>query len=128
MGRSLAALLCAGLVVGCGGEGERASRALTVESGKTIRVVGKEYSLHPSRIVVTGAVGETTLRIALDNEGTLAHNVRVFRGDRELGGTPTFQGGQSRSGTVRLPPGSYRMICTVGDHAALGMHGRLELR
>jgi plastocyanin len=61
------------------------------------------------------------------NAGSLAHDLRVFRGDREVGGTPAFQGG-SRTATLRLGPGDYRMVCTVGDHAQLGMRAVLRVR
>jgi uncharacterized cupredoxin-like copper-binding protein len=29
---------------------------------------------------------------------------------------------------VRLTPGTYEMLCTVGDHAELGMRGELEVK
>ena len=64
----------------------------------------------------------------LENRGSLAHNLKVFDGETELGGTPTFPGGREESGTVELEPGEYRMVCTVGDHEELGMTGTLEVR
>jgi plastocyanin len=87
--------------------------------------VGREYHFDPSTVVVVGAGREVRLRFA--NEGSLAHNLRVLSGDRDLGGTPTFQGG-ARSATLELAPGNYRMICTVGNHAELGMKGSLRVR
>jgi plastocyanin len=68
------------------------------------------------------------VELLLENQGTLAHNLKIFDGDEELGGTPTFPGGRTESGTVELPPGEYRMVCTVGDHERLGMVGTLEVR
>jgi plastocyanin len=93
-----------------------------------MRVVAKEYSFDPPAVVVTGGSGALPVSFTLDNRGTLAHNLRVLRDGRELGGTPTFQGGRTASGTVRLGPGRYRLVCTVGDHAQLGMNGTLEVR
>jgi uncharacterized cupredoxin-like copper-binding protein len=29
---------------------------------------------------------------------------------------------------LRLEPGTYEMLCTVGDHAQLGMKGELTVR
>ena len=124
-------LLCAcltALMAGCGGDGEGGSgggRAVTVPAGQPVRVAGDDYSFSPSTVVVSRP-GPTT--ITLDNKGSLAHNLKVFRGESEIGGTPTFQGGVTRSGTVRLARGSYRMVCTVGDHAEQGMVGELEVR
>lgn len=96
-----------------------------MERGAGLRVVGREYEFDPSRVIVRGA-GELT--ITLRNAGALAHNLKVVRGDRELGGTPTFQGGSTRSGTVRLEPGNYKLVCTVGNHAELGMGGKLQVK
>jgi plastocyanin len=129
----LVALAAAALVgAGCGGEDEQPGRTVTVPAGQTIRVVGDEYRFDPETVVVEGAAGggrPAEVRLELVNEGALAHNLRVFDGDRELGGTPTFQGGgKTRDGAVRLEPGTYELICTVGNHEELGMTGRLEVR
>jgi plastocyanin len=87
---------------------------------------GDEYSFDPARVIVTGA--PPRLRITLDNVGSLAHNVRVLDGDRDLGGVPSFPSGGKRSATVTVPPGQYRFVCTVADHEDLGMTGELEVR
>jgi plastocyanin len=113
-------------LAGCGGDGEEEpARGVTVDPGSTLRVTGDEYSFDPERVVVRGA-GPLTIR--LRNAGELAHNLRLSRGGEEVGGTPTFPGGQTRSGRVNLERGRYEMVCTVGDHAELGMTGELEVR
>src|SRR3954447_2257329 len=110
----LAACLTAALA-GCEGGGDKSpGRAVTVEQGQVLRVTGREYSFTPHRLVVLGGRGR--LRVRFTNAGSLAHDLRVFRGARDLGGTPAFQGG-SRIATLPLAPGDYRMVCTVGDHA-----------
>ncbi len=120
---SCAILAC---LAGCGGDDdEKPARSVTVNPNSTLRVTGDEYSFDPGRVVVRGA-GPLTIR--LRNAGELAHNLRIRRGDEEIGGTPTFQGGETRSGRVNLEHGSYEMICTVGDHAELGMTGKLTVR
>ena len=110
---------------GCGGDNESPGRTVTVKPGKTLTVVADEYRFDPDTIVLTGG-GKLT--VELDNQGTLAHNLRVFEGGNEIGGTPTFAGGEPRGGTVNLTPGTYEFLCTVGDHADLGMKGKLEVR
>ena len=117
--------LLALLAAGCGGDDDEPGRTVTVDAGKPLTIVADEYSFDPETIVVTGG-GKLT--IELDNEGTLAHNLRVFDGATEIGGTPTFVGGDPRSGVVRVTPGEYTLECTVGDHAALGMTGKLRVR
>jgi plastocyanin len=110
----------------CGDDGEEErTRSLTVNPNSTLRVVASEYAFDPGRVVVRGA-GPLTIR--LRNDGDLAHNLRLRRNDEEVGGTSTFPGGQTGSGRVNLEHGRYEMICTVGDHAELGMTGVLEVR
>lgn len=110
---------------GCGDE-DKPLRTATVPGDSPIRIEADEYSFDPGRVIVTGAPGD--LRITLDNVGSLAHNIRVLDGDRDLGGLRSFPSGEERSATVRVPPGKYRLICSVGDHEELGMKGELEVR
>jgi uncharacterized cupredoxin-like copper-binding protein len=118
-----AVLLC---LAGCGGDDEEEpARRVTVNPNSTLRVSGDEYSFDPRRVVVRGA-GPLTIR--LRNAGELAHNLRLMRNGEDVGGTPTFPGGETQSGRVNLEHGRYEMICTVGDHAELGMTGELEVR
>ena len=122
------AVPCALIAVlgGCGGDDdETETRAVTITPNSTLRVVAKEYSFDPARVVVSGA-GRLTIR--LRNEGSLAHNLVIRRGNEEVGATPTFGGGETRAGRVNLEHGRYTMLCTVGDHAELGMTGTLAVR
>jgi plastocyanin len=111
-------------VAGCGSSDEPGQTVAAPANGR-LPVVAKEYSFDPSTIVLKGA---GTLTMSLRNEGSLAHNLKVFRGDEEIGGTPTLPAGQSKSARLNLEHGSYTIICTVGDHAELGMKGTLKVR
>ncbi len=122
----LPSLLAAVLITGCGGDDDQKGPngpVKTVPAGQPLRVVAKEYSFTPAR--VSTGVSEP-IRFELDNRGSLAHNLKVLRGDRELGGTPTSPEGR-RNGSVKLAPGKYRFVCTVGNHEQLGMVGELEV-
>ena len=110
---------------GCGDDDDKPGQTATVKSGAAIPVVADEYSFDPETIVVTGG-GRVTFELA--NEGVLAHNLRVFDGGDDVGGTPTFTGGKTRSGSVDVEPGDYELVCTVGNHAELGMTGNLTVR
>jgi plastocyanin len=111
------------LAAGCGG-GDDSGRTATAPASGSIRVTAKEYSFDPSTIVVKGA---GTLRITLANNGSLAHDIKVEKDGRTIGGTAPFPAGETRSATIRLAPGTYRYVCTVGDHAELGMKGTLKV-
>jgi plastocyanin len=114
------------LVAGCGGDdGKQGSRTVTAKPGGSVTVKGREYSFDPDRVVLDGS-GELTIR--LQNDGDLAHNIRVRRDGEEVGGTPSFPPGRTESARLRLRPGRYELLCTVGDHAQLGMKGELEVR
>jgi plastocyanin len=111
------------LAVGCGGN-ERPGGTVTAPAGGSVRVTAKEYSFDPSTIVLKSA---GSVRLTLDNQGSLAHNIKVEKDGRVLGGTPAFPAGETRSATIRLARGTYEYLCTVGDHAELGMKGTLKV-
>ena len=122
-------VLAAAALAGCGGGGDdEPGRTATVPATGAIEVVADEYSFDPETLVVEAGGSEAELRISLRNAGALAHNLKLIRDGSEVGGTPTFQGGETRSGDVTLAPGTYEMVCTVGNHADLGMTGTLEVR
>lgn len=121
-----ATLLASASLAGCGGGDDEPGATATVPSGSAVVVKGDEYSFDPETIVVTGG-GE--LKVTFQNDGALAHNVRIERGGDDVGGSPTFQGGgERRDFSVSLGKGEYELICTVGNHADLGMTGKLEIR
>ena len=111
------------LVASCGGD-DQPGRTVTAPADGAVHVVAKEYSFDPSTIVMPKP---GTLRLTLDNEGSLAHNLKLMRDGQDVGGTPSFPGGESRSARVRVERGSYEYVCTVGDHAELGMKGTLRV-
>jgi len=125
--RWLPPALCACLLVfpGCGKDDAPPTRSVTLGPGEPVRVSAEEYAFDPSRITIRP--GRRPLRVVLDNRGDLAHDIKVLDGERELGGLPSFPGGEKRSTTVAVPPGSYRLVCTVADHEELGMDGELEV-
>jgi plastocyanin len=120
---TLTLALCSLLVAGCGGNDEP-GRTVTAPANSNVHVTADEYSFDPSTIVVTGP---GTLTVTLRNAGSLAHNLKLLRGDQEVGGTPTLPAGRTESTRLRLEQGDYRIICSVGDHAERGMTGTLRV-
>jgi plastocyanin len=89
-------------------------------------VVLTEYELTP-RIVTVKRGTELKVR----NDGQIAHNLTVERrtsGSGKLIGTDSFLGGRSARLRIDLPPGRYKMLCTVPGHEQLGMVGTLAVR
>jgi hypothetical protein len=67
--------------------------------------------------------------VQLQNGGEDVHDLRV----RRIGGTHTYSFPLTSSGdratrTLKLPPGRYRLWCSVADHAQLGMKAVLRVR
>jgi plastocyanin len=112
----------------CGGDddGGGGGPAVTFKKGQPVHVKGSEYKFDPGNVVIEGGGGATT--VEFENSGSLAHNLEIEKGSDKVAGSPTFQGGETKSFNADLPPGEYTMICTVGDHAKLGMKGKLTVK
>jgi plastocyanin len=121
---ALTLALCLLLVAACGDDDD-SGRTVTTPANERLPVVADEYAFDPSAIQVSGA---GRLTVTLRNEGSLAHNLKLFRGEEEIGGTSTLPAGRSESVRLNLQHGSYRMVCTVGDHEQLGMKGTVVVR
>lgn len=128
--RAPAAILsaCAVIVAGGCSDDDEPVRTATVRPGATLVMGADEYRFDPGRVVVSGGGQRARLRIVLANRGSLAHNLHVRDGGRDLAATPSFRPGGRRSVKLNLAPGSYDLLCTVADHDELGMVGKLEVR
>lgn len=122
--RAILALLgAAALLTGCGG----ANDPVTDQDG-TLRLTLDEYRILPGAIKVRAG----RIRIVARNVGKLTHNVKVEEATDEegatpidFGGTATMQPGETAAETVRLFPGRYRLVCTIGNHENLGQYAEL---
>jgi plastocyanin len=99
--------------------------AVSLKTGSVLEVAAEEYSFSPAAVVLDRP-GE--LRIRLRNDGSLAHNIKLRRDGEEQGGTSSLPGGDTGTATVEVKPGRYELVCTVGDHAELGMTGELQVK
>jgi plastocyanin len=128
MRRALPVLIALAVTLaGCGDEGESGSKGtVTVERGQPVRVKAYEYGFEPGTITVRGG-GGGPIRFELSNDGSLPHDLHVRKGDDELGGTEAIGDGQDASASVAVPPGEYQIYCSIGDHADLGMTGKLTV-
>ena len=117
---------------GCGGGDDKKASpgpskdTVTVGHNQPIAFGADEYSFDPKKVVVNaGTAKPSVVRFVLRNNGSLAHDLHIMKGGEDLGGTPIFAPGKVESGAATLGPGTYEFICTVGDHASLGMKGTL---
>jgi plastocyanin len=110
------ALVCAAvLLAGCGDDDSAPAAPGTV--------VLDDYEFRPR--TVHARRGET---LTVLNEGGTAHNMTVRRGSVKLAATDSFLAGDRARLRIDLPPGRYRIICTVPGHRQLGMTGTLVVR
>jgi len=121
---SLTLLGAAAVLQGCGA----GSPPPVTDRDAVLRVRLDEYRITPTRIRVRAGL----IRIVARNRGVLTHNVRVEEATdeeavtpREYAGTATMQPGGVARTTVRLAPGHYRLVCTLGNHQNLGQYADL---
>ena len=99
-------------------------------SAARLTVTADEWRLVPSRTTIGN--GSTSLRYR--NVGQDSHNLALRRLDsrgRLAGPTlrvATTQPGASRSRTLSLRRGTWRMWCTIPNHRPLGMRNILRVR
>jgi plastocyanin len=121
------ALITAFLLLPTAGCGGGSSTSSPVPGGKTVKMT--EYEFQPNRLTVTRGT-----RIAVENDGQIAHNLTVENGpnprrqSKELAGTSTFLPGRSEELKLDLEPGTYVIACTVPGHRELGMVGSLTVK
>ncbi len=118
-------VLAALVASGCG-DSEQFRYALD----STVQVRLSEYKLTPRRIIVNAG----QMSLFAQNDGKLTHNLVVEEEHTEIGElpvrfgrTPTLHPGElgTEVKPFRLEPGTYRLVCTVGNHENLGMYGEL---
>jgi plastocyanin len=121
-------------LAGCGGGGGGNNGgggqkdAVTVGNNQPIAIGADEYSFEPKNVIVnSGTAKPAVVRFVLRNNGSLAHDLHIEKDGQDLGGTPIFGPGKTDSGHATLAPGTYQFLCTVGDHADLGMKGTLTV-
>jgi plastocyanin len=102
----------------------RAQKAEAATFPARVQVVADEYRFSLSRTQVPA--GQVTIELA--NFGEDPHNFRL----RRIGGTHIYSIGETLPGarttkTFKLNRGRFRYWCSVANHKALGMKGRLRV-
>lgn len=122
---ALVSLALSGLVTGCGSG--TSVPELVLKDGGTLRVKLTEYRVSPQRVdMKAGRDGLARLTVEAVNDGEIPHDLAVGRGGFVIGRTTTIKPGQTaRAKGFALPPGTYRIFCTVSNHDVLGQYGFL---
>jgi uncharacterized cupredoxin-like copper-binding protein len=144
------------VVVGCGGDGDdNAATTQAAPSGQTATSGGGneltikmgDYSFTPS--AVTTQAGKVT--ISAPNDGQVEHELVLLKTDQNPVGLPLngdevdeegleakgvenageieeVNPGATKSGTFKLAPGKYVMICNLPGHFQRGMYGTVTVK
>jgi uncharacterized cupredoxin-like copper-binding protein len=67
-----------------------------------------------------------TIAFVATNDGELRHALAVDGPAGEVR-TPALRPGEQATFTLRLPPGTYRWYCPLGDHVRRGMVGHVRV-
>jgi plastocyanin len=91
-----------------------------------VQIVAQEFRFSLSRRTIKAGLAV----LELHNMGQDAHDLALQRADgtRVLVRWPVAQPGAVVDREVRLRPGTYRFVCTVANHRALGMQATLRVR
>lgn len=128
----MAAVLTAVLVAACGGgdeesteapasaESETGTETGTETAGTTIQVTAKEFSFDPADAT---APADTDVTVEVVNVGSIEHDWTI---ESESVAIPVTAG-QTATGTVNLPAGTYKVICSIPGHEEAGMKGTLTV-
>jgi plastocyanin len=130
----LLAAAIASVLVGCGDDtGNEVNPTIVMISAsqQPVTVTATDFDFDPDTLVVAGE-GTTTspvpIELTLQNSGSVVHNLVILRDGQEIADTSFISRGQTSSLTTSLDPGEYQFMCTVGDHAELGMVGELQVQ
>ncbi|MCE7939798.1 MAG: ScyD/ScyE family protein, partial [Chloroflexi bacterium CFX6] len=96
---------------------------VTASSGLEVKVEASEFKFVPAAIA---AAADKDL---LKNVGAAPHDIVFELDGGRIERTPVIRGGEDASLTFRTPPipGEYVYYCSVGNHRARGMEGKLTI-
>lgn len=99
---------------------------------RTIGLKLDEYRILPQRVSAPAG----PLRLIIRNNGILTHNIAIetildsgAKGQPEvIARTSTTHPGERAEASFTIGPGTYRLVCTIANHDALGQIGTLYVR
>jgi len=89
-----------------------------------VEVAAKEFALTPKDVMTQP--GDVTLIVR--NEGAIEHNLVVEgAGGRTLAHVPILEPGETQRIQASLPPGTYKLYCSLPGHQEAGMVATLRV-
>jgi plastocyanin len=119
LARATAVLVALAVAGGCGGDEPTA-----VVRDDTVEIALDEFFIRPQNVDV--GTGRVTFVVA--DRGRLRHSFRLWGANRAPVEIESIFPGDEIARPADLAPGEYRMVCTVSNHAELGMTGKLVVR
>jgi len=99
--------------------------ALALTAPARMQVSATEYNFGLSRHTIKA--GRALIELA--NFGEDPHDLRLRRvGGKKIWGTRIVASEETATLSAKLPPGRYKLWCSLGDHRALGMEASLLVR
>jgi plastocyanin len=120
----LAVLVALGLLLAaCGGDDDDSSNsksdAVLQATGGKVTIQGHDVYYNAKEIDASAG----PLEVTLENEGAQQHTFTIDSPKFRIQATP----GNSKSGTIDLPPGRYQYYCDIPGHRAT-MNGTLVVK
>lgn len=121
----LIALMVALSACGPGSEGSAAKGEANAAAGavQEVKVAMGDFFYEPSDI--TAKAGK--VKFVLSNVGATAHRFAI-KGEGFNASSKNVGAGREQVWEVELPPGTYRMGCTLGDHEKRGSVGTIVVQ
>jgi uncharacterized cupredoxin-like copper-binding protein len=116
-------------LVACGGENpapptNTPGASTNGTAAQEVNVSLVEWSIEPKDLEASAG----KVRFVVANNGQFPHDFAVQIGD-QVSKTPVFQKSDgTKTLEIDIQPGTYRMFCSVGDHASRGMEGELVIK
>jgi uncharacterized cupredoxin-like copper-binding protein len=99
--------------------------ALALAAPARMQVSATEFNLGLSRHSIKA--GRALIELA--NFGEDPHDLRLRRvGGTKIWGTRVVAPEETATLSAKLPPGRYKLWCSLGDHRALGMEAALTVK
>ena len=141
-------------LAGCGGGGDDESSTTPAQAtgqasgGGSLTINMSDYAFSPKDPTTNAG----TVEISAPNQGQLQHELVLLKTNQPAGSLPTLKNGevdeegleakgvdspgeiedvgpsQTKSGTFKLTPGKYVMICNLPGHYQRGMYGTLTVK